>query len=75
MFVHNINESLFQSQLHRVKKSPFFSLMLDESTDIGTNQNLIIYVSFLENYEPVTMFLGLLELNNGSASCLYNACT
>lgn len=49
--------------------------MLDESTDIGTNQNLIIYVSFLENYEPVTMFLGLLELNNGSASCLYNACT
>ena len=74
MFVNYMNETLFRSQLDRVKKSPFFSLMLDESTDIGNNQNLIIYVSFLEIYEPITMFLGLLELTSGTAQCLYNAC-
>ncbi|MCO5565151.1 hypothetical protein L7F22_018824 [Adiantum nelumboides] len=74
MFVQYISESILKSQIAKIKLSPFFSLMLDESTDIGSKQNLIVYVSFLDNHEPMTMFLGLIELENSTSSCLFETC-
>ncbi|MCO5554722.1 hypothetical protein L7F22_008256 [Adiantum nelumboides] len=74
MFVQYISEAILKSQVSRIKMSPFFSLMLDDSTDIGNKQNLIVYVSYLEQCEPVTKFLGLIELENGTSACMYETC-
>ncbi|MCO5556716.1 hypothetical protein L7F22_010267 [Adiantum nelumboides] len=74
MFVQYISEVILKSHVSRINMSPFFSLMLDESTDIGNKQNLIVYVSYLEQCEPVTKFLGLIELENGTSACMYETC-
>ena len=50
-----------------LKESSFFSLMVDESTDIATTQTLIIYVRFVSNGEVTTRFLELAKLAGGTA--------
>jgi hypothetical protein len=42
--------------------------MMDESTSRATEKNCIIYVRYLENYEPRTSFYGLINMEgDGSA--------
>ena len=60
-----------------IAASPFFGLMVDETTDISTTTQLIIYFKYLvksddnENgpgeYEPQVMYLDLVSLESGSA--------
>ena len=46
--------------------------MLDESTDIAVQQNLIVYMGFLVGtVEPHTFFLGISDLNRANAECIY----
>ncbi|MCO5612944.1 hypothetical protein L7F22_067217 [Adiantum nelumboides] len=71
-FVHYISESIMQKHIKRLNESPFFSLMMDESTDIQLKQHLIAYASFIEDYEPITIFLGLLEIDGGSSAHLHS---
>ena len=57
--------------------SPFFGLMVDETTDISTTVQLIIYLKFLSKskdnedgpgeYEPQVMYLDLVSPESGSA--------
>jgi hypothetical protein len=61
----------------RIAASPFFGLMVDETTDISTTTQLIIYLKYLvklddnENgpgeYEPQVMYLDLISPESGSA--------
>ena len=60
-----------------IAASPFFGLMVDETTDISTTTQLIIYLKYLaksddnENgpgeYEPQVMYLDLVSPESGSA--------
>lgn len=70
-FVQCINEDLLIKIVKRIKASMFYSLMMDESTNIGLDQHLIVYASFIEDFEPVTVFLGLLEIEDGTSQHLY----
>ena len=49
-----------------LEKRSFFSLMVDESTDIATTQTLIIYVRFVSNGEVTTLFVELAKLAGGT---------
>ncbi|MCO5590901.1 hypothetical protein L7F22_044876 [Adiantum nelumboides] len=71
MFVQCISEDLLGKIVQRIKDACFFSLMMDESTDIGLDQHLVVYASFIEDFEPVTVFLGLLEIEEGTSQHLF----
>ena len=45
----------------------YFSLMIDESTDIATTQMLIIYIRLVNKGEIITRFLELVQLPGGTA--------
>ena len=45
----------------------YFSLMIDESTDIATTQMLIIYIHLVNKGEIITHFLELVQLPDGTA--------
>ena len=51
-----------------VQGSPFVSLLIDESTDISTTENLIIYIKLLNNFNPETHLLGNVHIPNGQAA-------
>lgn len=51
----------------------FFSLLIDESTDVSTTQVLAVVVRFLEGSEVKDALLDIVEVENGSAETLYAA--
>ncbi|MCO5565150.1 hypothetical protein L7F22_018823 [Adiantum nelumboides] len=61
-FVRYISEDLLTKILLRLNASNFYSITMDESIDIATCQHMIVYVSFIEDSNPVTVILGLLEV-------------
>ena len=46
----------------------FYSVLIDESTDIGTDHNLVVYMRYVLDGEVHTRFLCLVELPGGTAS-------
>ena len=51
-----------------LKTSQFFSILVDETTDVAAHKDLIIYAKFLnEQREVTTSFVGLLQLSDGRA--------
>ena len=59
--------------LQHVHNSPFFSIVIDESTDVAVNKQLIMYVRYIEPAGPVTSFATILQLEEGSALAIYVA--
>ena len=51
-----------------LSQSKLYSLTIDESTDIATDHNLIMYMRYVLNGEVCTRFLDLIELPGGTAS-------
>ena len=47
--------------------SDFYSLLIDESTDIATDHNLVMYMRYVLNGEVHSHFLSLIELSGGTA--------
>lgn len=56
--------------LDRVRDSPFFGLMIDESTDISVTGHLVVFATFLEGSLPFTCFLGLVWIERGQKDSL-----
>ena len=60
----------------RVKQSPYFGIMVDETTDTSVNQQLIIYIKFLDRnqsdgrWETVIEYLDLNSPENSTASAI-----
>lgn len=60
----------------RVKQSPYFGIMIDETTDTSINQQLIIYIKFLDRnqsddlWKTVVEYLDLTSPENSTASCI-----
>ena len=49
--------------------------MVDESTDVGKVPHMIVYAGFIEDFQPKTCFLGLVELEGSSSNDLYQSLT
>jgi hypothetical protein len=63
----------FRKELElRIRKSPYFGVMADETTDNSVDQQLIVYIKFLDyvegvGYIPTISFLDLVTPLSGSA--------
>ena len=51
--------------LDRVRDSRFFSIIIDESTDISVTGHLVIFASFDKEGLSFCVFLGLLHIEEG----------
>jgi hypothetical protein len=67
-----ISSVLTTSVISDIESSPFYSLMLDESTDITVNKHLSICVRYIKCGSPVTRFLCNVALTNGKAHTIVN---
>lgn len=75
-FARAIEHVYFTNLVDNIKSSPFFSIQVDESTDITFQQYMILYVTYLEdggNGSICTKFLKLIEPKNANAEALYDA--
>lgn len=61
-----VDEELSQ----QLEATSFYSLLIDESTDISTDQTLIVYIQFVYNGEAQTRFLEITELSRGTADAI-----
>ncbi|MCO5592067.1 hypothetical protein L7F22_046061 [Adiantum nelumboides] len=70
-------KEVYWSQLEtELSESPFFSILIDDSTDRTLEQHLIIYVSYLKDRgtgEVACKFASLLPLSDGKAKTKYKA--
>jgi len=48
----------------------YYSILIDESTDISISKHLIVYVKYLDNWEPKTSFLGLVHVDSCDAASI-----
>lgn len=58
----------------RVRKSPFFGIMVDETTDTSTSAQLILYIKFLDKIDgefvPIVEYLDLISPASNTAEDL-----
>ena len=60
----------------RVKKSPYYGIMVDETTDISTTSQLLIYIEFIDfdektsTFYVMTEYLDLISPKSGEAEDL-----
>ena len=75
-FVFAISEYLEELQISRMLDSPFFSVMLDESTDRSLEKHLVVYATFLDSKglgPPISQFLKLINVVAGRGKTTYDA--
>ena len=52
-----------QTQLDKVKSSPFWSILLDETTDVSVKKQLILHANYLDpDGKSHVTFLGMIEV-------------
>lgn len=56
-----------------VEASPFFSLLIDESTDVINHENLVVYVKLLNEFRPELHFLENINVRDGKAETITTA--
>lgn len=62
--------------METLKKTKYFSIMIDGATDAGTIENELIYVRFLGEEGPVNVFLSIQDVKQGTAAGFLHAiCT
>ena len=64
---------IHQKIIQQISESPQFALLIDETTDIAIDKDLIIYCKYLCDRQPHTSFIGLVQLPDGKAPTIYNA--
>ena len=75
-FLLAIASVLEDKLIEEVTTSPYFSIMVDESTDRALESHLITYVTYLANEgigQSKTEFLNLSGIPNGTASSIFEA--
>lgn len=60
--------------LDRVRESGFFSVMIDESSDVSVHQNLVLYIRYLEEslgrLDAKTTFMGIRQLASANSNSI-----
>ena len=57
--------AIFKKIFCKIRNSPFFGIMIDESTYISVSGHFIMFATIVEEGLPKTDCLGLLQLNDG----------
>lgn len=52
-FVGAMSDTLLEQESENVKKSPFFRIVVDESTCVSTDEHLLVYVVFMKAFSVV----------------------
>jgi hypothetical protein len=73
--VRCVSRDLESGTIRKMKDAIYFTLMIDESTDISTSKNLVMMARFVENELVVTKFLDLIYVESGKADCIVEAIT
>ena len=72
--IHDFQESLAcvisDDLLAKLRAADFFSIMLDESTDVSVDKTLIIYIRVLARGQVETHFLEVTHIEQGTAAVL-----
>ena len=57
-----------------INKSPYISLLCDESTDIGVHKKLAVYTRIVdpETFEPSTHFVCIVQVDRGTGKAIYS---
>ena len=56
-----------------VEASPFFSLLIDKSTDVINHENLVVHVKLLNEFKSKLHFLENINVRNGKAETITTA--
>lgn len=72
-----LSEVCFKKLIELVKQSPWFSILLDESTDIAAHKSVIIYIRFYnrKTFRVETNFLKVFDIEQADANYIYNVTT
>ena len=66
--------AVLQSNIDKlVDASPFFSLLIDESTDVSNHEYLVVYVKLLNEFKPELAFLENINVQDGKAQAISTA--
>ena len=65
--IQALGETICSPILSNVCQSPFFSVCIDETTDVSINKELIVYIRYVCKREVKTSFIRVLELSDGTA--------
>ena len=66
-------ETVAKPMQENVRASPFFSLCIDETTDVSVTKQLIVYSCYLINGDVHSSFISVLELSDGTAPSIVAA--
>ena len=69
-FVAAISNWIDESLLNRLRKAPYYSVMLDECTDITVVEEMSVFFRWTENGEPVEHFFDVLPLKKTNAESI-----
>ena len=73
-FLHVMSGHIEEVQLRALLSSPYFSLMVDETTDISVMKEMVLYARFVSSTSSVTSyFLKIIELSDGRAETVEEA--
>ena len=72
-FISLISRNLDDSLIEKIRQSPTLGIMIDESTDLGMEKHLIVYINYLDKAIAYTKFLTILKLSSADASVVYNS--
>ncbi|MCO5595157.1 hypothetical protein L7F22_049196 [Adiantum nelumboides] len=68
-----IANSIMQETLEKVQMSPWFGVVVDESTDISINHHMVMYLSYLEyGSMPCNAFYGIIRTNDSTAKGIFD---
>ncbi|KAH3696443.1 uncharacterized protein LOC127861738 [Dreissena polymorpha] len=70
--VLTVGNQVRSDHLEKKKASPYFTILVDETTDIATVSEMIVYIRFLEDGMSRTVFLSVLPLKDGKAETIFN---
>jgi len=70
-FLHAISRVLLRDIVDEVKRSPYFSLIIDGSKNRASKEAEIVYVSYIgHNCLPKTQFFGIKIVKDGTATTI-----
>jgi len=72
-FVESINFILERSMIETIRRSDYFSILIDESMDISKHENLIIYARYYDDIKCIfkTSYLKLLRIKDQSGAQIF----
>ena len=68
--VQALGDAIADPIISSIQQSPFFSVCIDETTDVSVTKELIVYIRYICDGGVKSSFLKVLELPNGTAGTI-----